>query len=112
MNTWEQDHEIHVHVKWECPECKAPPNKHGNGGSDKCGMDRRGYEVTIAKASSASVTRTRKTMASRKTSLAFMLAATTADGAGRFPPLPKKLKPFEKKALDAGWTPPKGWIGS
>jgi hypothetical protein len=28
---------------------------------------------------------------------------------GRVPPLPKKLEAWEKKALAAGWKPPKGW---
>lgn len=28
---------------------------------------------------------------------------------GRVPPTPKKLKPWEKKAIEAGWTPPEGW---
>ena len=27
---------------------------------------------------------------------------------GRLPPIPKKLKPWEKKAIEAGWIPPKG----
>lgn len=28
---------------------------------------------------------------------------------GRLPPLPKKMLPWERKALDAGWAPPDGW---
>lgn len=28
---------------------------------------------------------------------------------GTMPPRPKNLKPWERKAIDAGWSPPKGW---
>lgn len=28
---------------------------------------------------------------------------------GTFPQRPKKIQAWEKKALDAGWQPPKGW---
>ena len=31
--------------------------------------------------------------------------------AGQFPPLPRKLTGWEKKAAEAGWTPPGGWKG-
>lgn len=28
---------------------------------------------------------------------------------GQMPPKPKKILQWEKKALESGWTPPKGW---
>lgn len=28
---------------------------------------------------------------------------------GRLPTMPRKALPWEKKALEAGWTPPAGW---
>lgn len=91
-----------MRVKWTCPRCGAPPNGHGKGGYDVCksddgadcsgflcgcGFDECGtYEVPCVEAT-----------------------CYHCGWKGAFPESPKKALPWEKKALAAGWTPPRSW---
>ena len=95
-------------MKWECPECKAPPNKHGKGGSDKCGMSGYGDDC---QGFICECDNNEKDHGESQDKLCLDARCYHCGWGGRFPPLPKKLKPFEKLALAAGWTPPKGWVG-
>lgn len=88
-------------VKWACPNCGAEPEKHGKGGEEKClarGGGCSGFLCDCSDTGSEG-------------------HGTFADPCpesycyhcrwgGVFPPKPKGLLPWEKKALEAGWTPP------
>ena len=86
--------------KWECPKCGAKPNTHGNGGKKSCQYD--GHGVCNG-------------FLCECTGDADMhsYAAPCPDAncyhcgwGGTFPVPPKSALPWEKKALEAGWTPP------
>ena len=98
-----------ANVKWECPACKAPPNEHGEGGAEKCDM-RRLSGLCQGFICECGVDEDEHGESNDKPCLEAI--CYHCRWGGRFPPLPKKLKPFEKQAIAAGWTPPKGWIGS
>ena len=101
-------------VKWECPECKAPPNEHGKGGEGECEMDRRSYGSYTSSDCQGFICEcdvNEDGHGESQDKPCLEARCYHCDWSGRFPPLPKKLKPFEKLALAAGWTPPKGWVG-
>jgi hypothetical protein len=94
-------------IEFKCPKCQAPPNDHGKGGPEKCN-DRHGR--------------------SQDSGCMGFICECDNDGSeghgesfedpcpsancyhcgwgGTFPTKPKGLQAWEKKALDAGWTPP------
>lgn len=94
-------------IEFKCPKCNAPPNEHGKGGTDKC-KDLQGRR--------------------NDSGCNGLLCECDDDGGeghgesfenpcpeahcyhcgwgGTFPVKPKGLQAWEKKALDAGWTPP------
>jgi hypothetical protein len=88
-------------ISWKCPKCGARAGKHGKG---KC-------------------------LSVQKDCVGFICECDDEDGkyhgishlepchqancyhcgwGGVFPPRPKKIQAWEKKALESGWTPPKG----
>jgi hypothetical protein len=92
-------------VKWACPKCSATPNSHGKGGREACKQSLKssfGCEGFICECDGLP---------------SFDHGETYADPCrnavchncgwfGVFPRRPKGLTPWEKKALEAGWTPP------
>jgi hypothetical protein len=95
-------------VKWECPECKAPPSQHGKGGGDTC----KAHVLGGCPGFVCECVMDEDRHGESQNKPCVDARCYHCGWEGRFPPLPKKLQPFEKKALEAGWTPPKGWIGS
>lgn len=94
-----------MNFEWVCPRCGAPHGGHGKGecedilGSKKacqglvCDCDdiddfeRPDHGVSFA-------------------SICYCARCYHCDWEGSLPVKPKGLQPYEKKALEAGWTPP------
>lgn len=94
-----------VEIKWACPKCGADANKHGKGGKEKCLDNRRDDECCGLLCECDGDT-------DEKHGSNFEDPCTNAfchhcEWSGVFPVKPKGLLPFEKKALEAGWSPPK-----
>ena len=96
-----------LEIKWACPKCGATHEKHGAGGSDKC-KDRYQRDQDCQ----GLVCECDDWDSGDEHGASFEHPCPNAvcyhcDWEGRFPPIPKKLAPWEKKALEAGWMPPK-----
>lgn len=90
-----------LRFKWACPQCGALPNQHGKGecesrglGGDTCGgficecmRDTPDHGETL-------------------TDQCTEAYCYHCHWGGVFPQKPKGLQAWEKKAIDAGWTPP------
>lgn len=95
-------------VKWRCPKCGADANEHGKGGAEKC-QDRfagdkycQGFLCECDQDTEANH------------GLVFSDRCPSAHcyhcgWSGTFPQPLNAITPWEKKALEAGWTPPAGW---
>lgn len=98
-------------VEWACPKCGAEPEKHGKGGKEKCLSE---YETTcygfvcecLDNGVEGADTEEHGTALADPCRWA---ACHHCGWGGTFPPRPKRLPPWARKALDAGWSPPKGW---
>lgn len=92
-------------VEWRCPACEAPANKHGK------------MPMAICKRSSSCMGFICEceddTGEGHGESLDERCPNATCyhcGWGGTFPPQPMKLTGWEKKAWDAGWRPPAGWL--
>lgn len=100
-----------VMVKWACPDCGADANKHGAGGRAKC-VD--SHNLGNTSSCSGFICECDPSINERDGDdhgLTFDKPCTEANcyhckWSGTFPVMPKKLQPWEKQALKAGWTPP------
>lgn len=87
-------------IKWACPKCGAEANKHGKGGQKKCDYS-----------SDAECNGFLCECADDHAEHSFANPCENANcyhcgWGGTFPVKPKGLQAWEKKALEAGWTPP------
>jgi hypothetical protein len=91
-------------IPWECPRCGAPANGHGKGGRDECKSGgRKECQGFICECDD-----------SESTCGTFEHPCPNAvchhcGWSGTFPRPPRHAKPWERRALASGWTPPKGW---
>lgn len=91
-------------IEWACPKCAAPANNHGKG---ECrdrfarGSDCPGFicECDDEKSEQADHGTT-------FTNVCSNAVCYHCDWSGDFPVKPRGLASWEKKALDAGWSPP------
>lgn len=98
-------------VEWLCPKCGATPNAHGKGGPSKCedrlkllgGLGCLGF---LCECDEGAEDEDHGVLFSHP---CLQAVCYHCGWEGRFPPLPKKAKAWEKQALQAGWTPPPGW---
>ncbi len=94
--------------KFECPKCGAVPHKHGKGGADRCNEGSYSdCEGLICECDSEECPRSEE----EDHGLALSNPCTNANcyhcgWGGTVPLKPKGLLPWEKKALEAGWTMP------
>ena len=95
-------------MKWACPKCGAAANEHGKGGAGDCKDWRPGRSYCNGFLCECD--------GDTGTTHGESLAEPCPDArcyhcnwAGEFPKPPAKAQAWEKKALAAGWTPPKGW---
>lgn len=94
-------------VEWLCPKCGAAPNTHGKGGPSKCNDNSQlGCMGFLCECDDEEEDETHGTSF---TSPCPQAHCYHCGWEGKFPPLPKKAKNWEKQALQAGWTPPPGW---
>ena len=87
-------------IKFECPKCGATPNEHGKG---DC---RNRYCMGFVCECDGDTAET------HGDSYSDPCPNANCDHCGwfgKFPKPPGKILPWEKKALEAGWTPPVGW---
>lgn len=95
-------------VEWKCPECGAEPNKHGSGGVAKC------EDHHSASSGCGGFVCDCDCEYDAEDSTHGVTFGDPCENArcfhcrweGSFPVAPKKVAPWEKRALAAGWTPP------
>lgn len=97
--------------KWECPQCGAVAGKHGNGGKSKCISTTAGCDGLICECDPRDLGNdySAKDHGVSHSNPCQNASCYHCGWGGRLPPVPKKMQPWEKKAMDAGWTPPAGW---
>ena len=92
-------------IEWACPKCEAPANKHGK---NECrdrhtrGGDCPGFLCECEDGATSE-------QADHGTTFANTCSNAVCYHCGwfgHFPVKPRGLAPWEKKALDAGWSPP------
>lgn len=86
--------------EWECPECGATWQKHGKG---TCEGGRGRCEGLICECDDFSDSDDHGRVLGNKCRNAV---CTHCLWGGVLPRAPKRLAPWEKKALEAGWAPP------
>ena len=100
--------------KWKCPKCKAPAHDHGKGGKQECqdelSVAADACEGFICECDPSDWPESERD--DHGTTLTNPCHNATCfhcgEFEGTFPPDPKSIKGWEKKALAAGWTPPPG----
>jgi len=88
-------------VKWACPSCGAKPGRHGKGECRSPGEGCGGFCCECC-------FDTDKQHGQSLADPCYEARCYHCGWEGHFPPLPKKLTGWHKKAWDAGWRPPKG----
>lgn len=95
-------------IEFKCPKCGAPPHQHGSGGDDKCiARASGGCEGLICDCDPEYLPASNDP----DHGTSFANPCTEANcyhcgWGGTVPRKPKGLQAWEKKALDAGWSPP------
>lgn len=89
---------------WKCPNCDAPWGRHGKGECECGAVSTELCDGLVCECKQYQ----------RKQGHGTTLPDPCTDAncyhcgwSGRMPQLPKGLQAWERKALDAGWTPPK-----
>lgn len=91
-----------VRYKWECPKCGAKDNAHGRGETAVC--DRSGTCGGLL--CECDIVAPLPMHGEVLDDPCEEANCYHCGWGGRLPALPKKLAPWEKKALEAGWAPP------
>lgn len=92
-------------IEWKCPACGAHAGKHGKGGKDKC-EDRHATDGSPCQGFICECVSEEDDHGETFTTVCPDANCYHCGWAGSFPVKPKKLAPWEKKALEAGWAPP------
>lgn len=100
---------IQLKFDFVCPKCGATPHKHGKGGVEKC-IDRHAQQACeglICECDPQEFS----DCENEDHGQTFVNMCTQANcyhcgWGGTVPKKPKGLQAWEKKALDAGWSPP------
>lgn len=93
--------------KWACPKCDAPHAAHGKGGAKKChdplhtDAECQGFICDCDAFDDAS-----DQHGESFSDICFNAVCYHCGWSGQMPEVPKKVAPWEKKALLAGWMPP------
>lgn len=97
--------------EWKCPKCGAPANDHGPGHADRCEYDRGGKDCVgfVCECENDTDDTTHGVTYADPCHNANCYCCGWG---GTFPVPPVKMRPWEKKALEAGWVPPPGWKGT
>lgn len=89
-------------VKWSCPNCGAAAHVHGKGGKEKCRVRQGACDGFICDCDSDGDEDHGRTYEKP----CHEASCTHCGWFGTFPVKPKGLEAWEKRALEAGWTPP------
>lgn len=95
-------------TKWACPKCGAKANAHGKGGIDAC-KDRYASPSECNGFLCECDVETEETHGETYADPCPYARCHHCGWEGKFPRPPRSMKPWEKTALAAGWTPPVGW---
>jgi hypothetical protein len=95
-----------VKVKWACPKCGADAGKHGAGGQDKCRDSASPVGFCAGFLCECDTEESEEDAHGSFENPCFCAACYHCGWAGTFPTKPKGLQAWEKKALEAGWSPP------
>jgi hypothetical protein len=94
--------------EFKCPKCSAPPHEHGKGGREKCmNSGSKECEGLICDCDPTDMPRSEEP--DHGTTLENPCTEANCyhcGWGGTHPKAPKGLQAWEKKALEAGWTPP------
>lgn len=98
-------------AEWKCPKCGAAYYQHGPGRLEVCesALKGRACEGFICECSSPANGATDHGLTSANP--CQEATCYCCGWGGQMPPPPRKVQPWEKEALKAGWTPPEGWAG-
>lgn len=97
-----------IDIPWVCPKCGAPHSSHGKGGADKCQYRLSGSEGCQGLLCDCDELDPGEEHGTNFKDPCHNAVCYHCGWYGVFPPMPKKLLAWEKKALEAGWTPPEG----
>lgn len=92
-----------IRAKWVCPKCGAGAHEHGKGGREKCLSNHSLCDGFVCECDAE--------YDDPDHGATFEKPCRAANcyhcgWGGVFPPKPKGMQAWEKKALDAGWMPP------
>jgi len=89
-------------IIWACPKCKAQANEHGKGSCEGRDYFCLGFICECEGDQEPDHGGTYSNPCPNAN-------CYHCGWGGKFPKPPGKILPWEKKALEAGWTPPAGW---
>jgi hypothetical protein len=93
-------------VEWKCPKCGALPDKCGNGPCKSKGAISSSCEGFLCNCDDFGADSCADDHGESFENVCHNAACSHCGWWGKFPQRPKGILPWEKKALDAGWTPP------
>lgn len=91
-------------IEWACPKCGALPNSHGKGGEGACKRAR--HDIGCGGFLCECMHETARGHGSSFEDPCESAVCDHCGWGGTFPQKPRGLQAWERKALDAGWTPP------
>ena len=94
-----------IKVEWKCPDCAAEPNEHGKGGRDRC-IDRHSSEAACAGFLCECDGETNPGHGESFADVCVSAICYHCGWTGTYPKPPMGIQAWERKALEAGWTPP------
>lgn len=96
-------------IEWACPRCKATHEHCNNVNVKRFGEHKTGYSCSgfICECECEDPSPDHGTAANPCPTA----VCHHCEWRGVFPPRPRKLLAWEKKAIDAGWTPPDNFYG-
>jgi len=93
--------------EFKCPRCGAEPHRHGAGGRDRCKYEGEECEGLICECDpDENPDSEQKEHGTTLSNPCRNANCYHCHWGGTVPVKPKGLQSWEKKALEAGWTPP------
>lgn len=94
-----------IAIPFQCPKCGAKPQKHGSGACQDNPNDCEGFICECGDYLDNLVAVEKEDHGETFSNPCHFAHCYHCGWGGTFPKKPKGLLPWEKKALEAGWTP-------